>query len=61
MSVFVFPSLFFKLEDAVCYTGMYYNYERQCNVHVLKIKIKVNDVIQMPKNKNTLMDVSSLI
>ena len=28
---------------------------------MLKIKIKVNDVIQAPKNKNTLMHVSSFI
>ena len=28
---------------------------------MLKIKIKVNDVIQAPKNKNTSMHVSSLI
>ena len=28
---------------------------------MLKIKIKVNDVIQAPKNKNTSMHVSSFI
>ena len=28
---------------------------------MLKIKIKVNDVIEAPKNKNTSMYVSSLI
>ena len=46
--VSVFPSLFWELEDGVCYTSV------KGSV-MLKIKIKVNDVIQAPKNKNTLM------
>ena len=43
MLVFVFPSLFRELEDGVCYTGVK-------GSAMLKIKLKVNDVIQAPKN-----------
>ena len=54
MSVFVFPSLFWELE--VQFVTLACIMIMKGSI-MLKIKIKVNDVIQAPKNKNASMHV----